>query len=152
MEELALFLCYGIYNSPRGAPFVRLGKPRNPHVARDYMEVTVTAPKHPGSTGVVHPRILRIAPDSAPIDIVVKLGFSDEDKETLEHEYRMYSRLRNNGVTGIPHAIGLFSNLDTYEAEDTQEGPYALVLTHAGTTLWEWYKDKSLGKLTKKTK
>ena len=151
MDELVLFLCYDIYNSPCGAPFIRVGKLRTLHV-HDYMEMTLTAPKHPGSTGVVHPGILRITSDFPPIDIVVKLGFSEEDKETLEHEYRIYSRLQNNGVTGIPCAIGLFSDLDTYEAEDTQEGPYALVLTHAGTTLWEWYKDKSLGKLTKRTK
>lgn len=63
-------------------------------------------------------------------DMVVKLAFDDEQRERMNHEYRVYSHLVSSGVQGcIPDVYGLF--------EDREGGALALLMSHEGTTLWK---------------
>jgi hypothetical protein len=62
-------------------------------------------------------------------DVIVKLGFSPEEKERLHREYRVYERLARRGVRGVPHVFGLFQDLARDGLGDV---PLALVLADDG--------------------
>lgn len=63
-----------------------------------------------------------------PLDVVVKLSFSSEQRNALRSEYEVYRRLGLRGVLrGITTALGFF--------DDSEGGPCALVLPYAGVSL-----------------
>lgn len=86
-----------------------------------------------GFTGVLHHAKLEVFKgknSTSSHDIVVKLAFTDEQRERMNHEYRVYSRLASSGVQGcIPDVYGLF--------EDLEGGALALLMSHEGVTLWK---------------
>jgi len=80
-----------------------------------------------------------------PIQVAVKLAFSEAEKATLEHEHKIYSRLHSQGVRGIPHDFGLFVD---DEVVDDEEGPYALIMSFAGDSL---FRRESVSKAVKRS-
>ena len=66
------------------------------------------------------------------VDVAVKIAFSEADKNTLEHKYRIYSHLHSKGVQDIHWIYGLFGDR---ESTDYEEVPYALVMAFAGQWL-----------------
>jgi hypothetical protein len=87
----------------------------------------------PGSTGVVHIGTMEVEPSGQREEVAVKFAFSEYEKETLEHEHKMYSHLHSKGVQGIPQDFGLFVD---DELVDDGEGPYALIMSFAGESLF----------------
>jgi hypothetical protein len=140
---------YGIYKSPHPATFVRQtpvasaseqGPIPPPSPGRDKvykpeesMDIVLTSELQPGSTGVVHLGTMDVDPSDPPVHIAVKLAFSESEKSTLEHEFKLYTHLNSMGVKGIPRAFGLF--IDD-ELVDGNEGPYALIMAFAGHSLF----------------
>lgn len=57
--------------------------------------------------------------------VVAKLGFSSEQKAGLQDEYRIYGRLAEKNVQGVPTAFGLY-------ASGEPQGPLMLLLTYEG--------------------
>ena len=107
---------------------------------KNSFRVILTEEKQPGSTGVVH--IGRLSCDDtmcsscgcAGSKVIAKIGFSSSEKDVLTDEHEIYTLLHEAGVKGTPKVIGLFCDMDQYE-EDDIEGPYALVLSYAGSSL-----------------
>lgn len=97
------------------------------------MDITLTSEIGPGSTGIVHIGRMEIVPFDQPVQVAVKLAFSEEEKEKLENEHRVYSHLHSKGVQGIPQDFGLFVDV---ESVDGDEGPYALITAFAGESLF----------------
>jgi hypothetical protein len=141
-----MHFCYGIYASPCPATFVRkkasIGssspQAQSPsperemsHQPDDSIDIMITSEKRPGSSGVVHIGKMEVG-TSECIQVAVKLAFSEDEKEVLEHEHRIYTHLHAKGVKGIPQNIGLFVD---DELVDDGEGPYALIMTFAGDTI-----------------
>ena len=143
-----MHFCYGVYASPHPATFVRKtplislpeqpltpppspGGPRHHH-RNDSIDIIIRSEFHAGSTGVVHTGTMEVGSSDAPTMVAVKLAFSEEDKERLEHEHNIYSRLHSQNVQGIPQDLGLFVD---EELVDGSEGPYALIMTFAGSSL-----------------
>jgi serine/threonine protein kinase len=65
--------------------------------------------------------------------VAVKLAFSRDEKSRLKEEYRVYYQLHSKRVQGIPRDIGLFVDEEPLLGA---EGPYALVLSYAGVSLF----------------
>lgn len=86
-----------------------------------------------GATGILHHATMEVsAGGNAPSshDIVVKLAFSDEQRDRMHHEYRVYTHMVTAGVHGcIPDVYGLF--------EDVEGGALALLMSREGQTLWK---------------
>jgi hypothetical protein len=76
---------------------------------------------------------MEVDPSGPTVEVAVKLAFTKDEKSRLEQEHRMYSLLHSKGVQGIPCNIGLFVANDHLCGEI---GPYALVMTHAGLSLF----------------
>jgi hypothetical protein len=77
--------------------------------------------------------VLRLDDNTSPYtvshkNVLVKMGFSLEEKERLQHEYLVYERLARKGVRGVPYVFGMFQDLDV-------SGGVALVLMDDGETL-----------------
>jgi len=65
-----------------------------------------------------------------PLDVVVKLAFSSEQRDALRSEYEVYRRLESKGIhQGIATALGFF--------DDAEGCACALVLLYAGVPLSE---------------
>jgi predicted Ser/Thr protein kinase len=97
------------------------------------MDIIFTSEKRPGSSGVVHIGTMEVEPGGQSIQVAVKLAFSEFEKATLEHEHKIYTHLHSRGVRGIPQDFGLFVD---DELVDDVEGPYALIMTFAGDSLF----------------
>ena len=94
-----------------------------------YSTIIITSLMGEGSTSAMHGGTFTLNDDEfVDLDVVVKLSFSDEAEERLQHEYLIYQHLNSKGVKGIPTALGLFINPES-------DGPSALVLTHAGKSI-----------------
>ena len=64
-------------------------------------------------------------------NVLVKLGFSPEEKQMLQHEYCVYERLARRGVRHtVPYVFGMFQNSDL-----AMHAPLALILTDDGEAL-----------------
>jgi hypothetical protein len=135
-----MHFCYRIYASPFPATFVRktanIGHsspqtPSSPYSQEKSLQpdesinIILTSEKRPGSTGIVHIGKMEVG-TSGCIQVAVKLAFSEDEKEALEHEHIIYTHLHSKGVQGIPWDFGLFVD---DELVDDGEGPYALVMT-----------------------
>lgn len=152
-----MHFCYGIYASPCAATFIRkvhhsesplptLTPPPSPEPGRPKlsMDITLTSEMRPGFSGIVHIGKMEVDCSGGPVDVAVKLAFSEEEKATLKHEHRIYSHLHSKGVSGIPQNYGLFEDEDDELLDDEDgryEGPYALILSFAGVSLWRQGSD-----------
>jgi hypothetical protein len=74
------------------------------------------------------------------IKVAIKLAFSRDEKTRLMDEHKIYSHLHFRGVQGIPRDIGLFVDKELLLGA---EGPYALVLSYAGVSLFGHSKHTS---------
>jgi hypothetical protein len=97
------------------------------------MDIILTSEMRPGSSGVVHIGTMEVEPGGGRVQVAVKLAFSEVDKANLEHEHKIYTHLHSKGVRGICQHVGLF--IDD-EPDDDEEGPYALIMTYAGESLF----------------
>ncbi len=76
---------------------------------------------------------MAVDPSGPTSKVAVKLAFSKDEKSRLMEEHRVYSYLHFKCVQGTPRDIGLF--VDEEPLLGT-EGPYALVMTYAGVSLF----------------
>ena len=76
---------------------------------------------------------MALDPSGPTAKVAVKIAFSRDEKSRLKEEHRIYSHLHSRGVQGIPYDIGLFVDEDLLLGA---EGPYALVMTYAGVSLY----------------
>ncbi len=139
-----LYLRYDIYDSQVPASFLRSApsimthtrsqtpfSPRAPQSCglEDCLTIVLTSEIGRGATGVVHRGTLKPEIcDIMPLDVVVKLAFSSEQRDALKNEYEVYRRLKSKGVhRGIATALGIF--------DDSEGCACALVLLYAGVPL-----------------
>jgi hypothetical protein len=153
-NHLCLRFFYDIYDSPHPATFRRIhdepkleealgpaepptpplspGRETTPSPAPS-IHITVHSELQPGSTGIVHIGTMAVDPSGPTAKVAVKLAFSRDEKSQLMEEHRVYSHLHSRGVQGIPRDIGLFVDGELLLGA---EGPYALVMTYAGVSLF----------------
>ena len=63
------------------------------------------------------------------LDVVVKLAFDGEQRDTLKREYEVYRLLESKGViNGIATTLGFFDNFEGHS-------PSALIMLNAGVPL-----------------
>ena len=136
-----LYFYYGLFKSPQPATFMRLntgpgrrtsGQSNGGNKRQKSFDIVLTSELHPGAIGVVHLGKIAFGPSGERIPVAVKLAFSIKEKETLMHEYNIYTHLHSQGVRGIPWIFGLFIDDELVEGN---QGPFALVMTFAGTSL-----------------
>ena len=152
-DHLCIRFFYDIYDSPHPAAFRRvsgepkgvegyvppltpplsLGREKTPPFEPS-IHITVHSELQPGSTGIVHIGTMEVAPSGPTAKVALKLAFSKDEKSRLMQEHEVYSILHSKGVQGIPRDIGLF--VDEEPLLGT-EGPYALVMSYAGTSLFD---------------
>ena len=143
---ILLYLKYNVYDSPVPATFFRSAPPIMAHGPtpplppratrtcrlEECLSIVLTSEIGRGATGVAHrgtlePEVLDCA---MPLDVVVKLAFSDDQKDALRNEYQVYCRLWSKGIhQGIATALGLF--------DDSEGDACALVMLYAGVPLCE---------------
>lgn len=84
-----------------------------------------------GSTGNAHGGFLEMKNETGSyrLHIVAKLAFDQDQKQRLQTEYNVYDTLREQGVKGIPTALGFYHN------PRIQSAPYCLITTYAGSSL-----------------
>jgi hypothetical protein len=80
---------------------------------------------------------MALDPSGPTAKVAVKLAFSRDEKSQLTNEHRVYSYLHSKRVQGIPCDVGLFVDEEPLLGA---EGPYALVMTYAGVSLFRRYK------------
>ena len=118
----------------------RPAEPWTPPFSPDYktalpssIHITVHSELQPGSTGIVHIGTMAVDPSGPTSKVAVKLAFSRDEKSRLMEEHRVYSYLCSRGVQGIPRDIGLFIDEEPLLGA---EGPYALVTSYVGVSLF----------------
>ncbi|KAF8504381.1 hypothetical protein F5888DRAFT_1655232 [Russula emetica] len=137
-NHLCLRFFYDIYDSTHPAAFCRGVKRHRLSVCS--IHITVHSELQPGSTGIVHVGTMAVDPSGLTAKVAVKLAFSKDEKSRLKEEHRVYSYLHSKGVQGIPRDIGLFVNEEPLLGA---EGPYALVMSYAGDSLFGHFKRAS---------
>jgi predicted Ser/Thr protein kinase len=97
------------------------------------IHITVDSELQPGSTGIVHIGTMAVDQSGPTAKVAVKLAFSRDEKSRLMEEHRVYTHLHSKGVQGIPRDIGLFVDEEPLLGA---EGPYALIMSYAGVSLF----------------
>lgn len=148
-DYLCLRFFYDIYDSPHPATFCRVlerkeaaasAKILTPSghektlLSASSVHITVHSELQPGPTGIVHIGTMAVDQSGPTTEVVVKLAFSRHEKSRLMEENRTYSYLHSEGIQGIPRNIGLFVDQELLLGA---EGPYALVVSHAGVSLFD---------------
>ncbi|KAF4610101.1 hypothetical protein D9613_010624 [Agrocybe pediades] len=138
-RELALgTLNYGIYCSPIPATFFRL----KPSCAPEYMDLTLSEPIGEGAVGVARAATVSLALETGEVlehRVIIKLAFSNVQKEKIRHEYGVYEHLANVGhVQGIVQVHDLF--------EDPDSRTLALIMEDGGQSLANLNKLEGSGK------
>ncbi|KAF7309356.1 Protein kinase domain-containing protein [Mycena indigotica] len=152
-DMMFLTLQYGIHCSPAPASFIRAAqclvhatkrKPNyKPPIKRsykpeEYFELLLTSQIGDGATGVVHSANLRVVTKAGSAlthdNLVLKIAFQERQQVRMRHEYAIYQRLAEHGVTGVPQVYGLF--------EDLEGGAIALLMNNCGKTIWDLRPDK----------
>lgn len=86
-----------------------------------------------GATGITHSAKIEITTlDNRDVEheVVIKFAFSDEQQERMQHEYSIYDHMESAGIrNGVPEIYGLF--------KDMEGNTMALVMSHAGTSMWD---------------
>ena len=98
--------------------------------SKSSIHITVHSELQPGSTGIMHIGTMEVVPSQPTVKVALKLAFS---KSRLKQEHEVYSILQSKGVQGVPCDIGLFVDEEPLLGS---EGPYALVMTYAGVSLF----------------
>jgi len=152
-DHLCLRFLYDIYDSPHPAAFRRVsneakeaaghippptpplspGRERTPP-SESSIHITVHSELQPGSTGIVHIGMMEVDPSGPTAKVALKLAFSKDEKSRLVQEHEVYSILHSKGVQGILRDIGLFFDEEHFLGA---EGPYALIMTYAGVSLFD---------------
>jgi hypothetical protein len=99
-------------------------------LVEECLTIVLTSEIGRGATGVVHRGTLKpeISDGSVLLDVIVKLAFDDDQRDSLRNEYEVYRCLRSKGVQkGIAIALGIF--------DDSECDPCALVMLYAGVSL-----------------
>ena len=152
-NRVCLRFFYDIYDSPHPAAFRRVlddgpkkapgtTEPQTLHSSpgRDTkplsvssIHITAHSEMQPGSTGIVHIGTMAVDQSGSTAEVAVKIAFSREEKSQLMEEHQVYTHLHSKGVQGIPRDIGLFVDEEPLLGG---EGPYALVMSYAGVSLF----------------
>jgi len=126
----------GLYSRPKK-------KSRSKHVysRHEHFSLILGAPIGDGRTGIIHPAQLELSLRSGEIlkkNMVLKMAFSEEQKERLRNEYTIYEHLAQKDVVeGIVAVHGLFV--------DPTSGALALLMDHGGKSLRQREKEQSGG-------
>jgi serine/threonine protein kinase len=158
-NHLCLRFFYDIYDSPHPATFCRIldkpkeaagpAEPPTPPLSSGHettprsepsIHISLHSELQPGSTGIVHVGTMAAGQSGPTAKVAVKLAFSRDEKSRLMEEHQIYSRLHSRGVQGIPLDIGLFVDEELLLGA---EGPYALVMSYAGVSLFGRLKHAS---------
>jgi hypothetical protein len=147
LRNLALVrIQYNGFNSVSPASFLWVGgslvssggnirprRARRKYLVHEYLTLVMCSTIAHGTTGILHEADLVIeTAEGATMHgkVVVKLAFTAEQQERMEHEYSIYNHLVSAGIKGIiVDVLGLF--------KDLEGGPMALIMSHAGTSLWD---------------
>ena len=144
-RTMHMYLRYDVYDSPVPASFIRslpLPMPSNcpsslfslhnhTHELDGCMTVVLTSKIGHGATGVALRGTLKPenVEGAGALDVVVKLAFDDEQRDSLIEEYKLYLHLRSKGVQrGITPIIGFFD-------DDADGLACALVMLYAGVPI-----------------
>ena len=66
-----------------------------------------------GAVGEVWRGVFSPASESNPVlDVVAKVGWTEDARNTLINEADIYGLLRKNGIDGVPVLIGIFDDMD----------------------------------------
>ncbi|KAG6818446.1 hypothetical protein H0H93_004864, partial [Arthromyces matolae] len=126
---------YDKFNSPVPASFLRHNLTpkldKSTYAATEYFILTLTSFIGDGSTGDVHGASIEFLGMDGTVhsfhNVVVKFAFHPAQRRRLQHEFKIYEKLKLSGITCVPHILGLF--------EDIEGNTLALVMTHAGKSL-----------------
>lgn len=112
------------------APSNALGIKKRKYRPSQYLSVILTERIGSGAIGVAYKADLQWVHLKSPIHraVVVKLAFSDHQKERLRHEHSIYQQLAKHSLAGIPSVVGTFQDAAI-------GGPLALVMTFEGRSL-----------------
>ncbi|RDB15896.1 hypothetical protein Hypma_003546 [Hypsizygus marmoreus] len=145
LRNLALIqVRYDVFNSISPASFIRVGRSlapvvgptRPPRVRRKYstrehFTLVLHSAFDRGATGHAHRATLELTTSTGKElthEVVVKLAFTAEQQERLEHEYSIYRHLSSSGVKGIiVDVFGLF--------RDIEGDSMAIIMSHGGRSL-----------------
>ena len=117
--------------------------PRSKHkyALHEHFSLILGAPIGDGRTGIIHPAQLELSLRSGETlkkNMVLKMAFSEEQKERLRNEYTIYEHLAQKDVVeGIVAVHGLFV--------DPTSGALALLMDHGGKSLRQREKEQSGG-------
>ncbi|KIM42906.1 hypothetical protein M413DRAFT_26872 [Hebeloma cylindrosporum] len=143
-------LQYGPYFSPTPASFIRIGpscapilqpelvrmqKLKRKYLAHEYFTLVLGEPRGEGATGIVHPATFEAqlklpSGDFSTVktsNLVLKLGFSNDQQKRLRHEFEVYSHLAQKQVKGVIPVHGLF--------RDSDSGVLGLLMDNGGQNL-----------------
>ncbi|KAG6817135.1 hypothetical protein H0H87_012326 [Tephrocybe sp. NHM501043] len=137
-RNLALLrIQHGPYNSPAPSSLLRVVdgavSPKSDYKPHEYFRITLTSTIACGTTGDAHRATIDLLGlDGKTLslpDVVAKLAFTVVQRKRLRHEFEVYSRLMTAGAQGVPRMFGLY--------EDVETEALALVMEHAGVSLWD---------------
>jgi serine/threonine protein kinase len=147
LRNLALVhIQYDKFNSISPASFLRVGssllskslerhswRARRKYSPHEYLTLVIHSTIAQGATGVLHEAELILdAKDGTTLrgKVIVKFAFSAEQQDRMQHEYSVYDHMVSAGIKGvIADVLGLF--------KDMEGGPMALIMSHAGSSLWD---------------
>ncbi len=126
---LALYLEYGLYNSPTPQVLLAPNHPRSAiYKASTCLPVILTSKLGHGATGKVYTAILGPGHEKVQCSrLVVKLADNRERLISLRHEHDVYCHLQSAGVEGIPYIFGYY--------QDGSRGIGALIMNDVGNPL-----------------
>lgn len=111
---------------------------RRKYFEHEYFTLVISSTIAQGATGVLHEAELVLKTKEGitlRCKVVIKLAFSAEQQDRMRHEYSIYEHLVSAGIKGvIVDVLGLF--------KDLEGGPMALIMSHAGSSLWDRRPDK----------
>lgn len=102
------------------------------YAPHQYCSVTITSDLGDGAIGIVHGGKLEVVTSegiSHSCDAVIKLAFSEKQKERMRYEYKIYHHLAASNVAGISTVFGMFQDMDA-------DGPLALLMNFGGIAIW----------------
>jgi serine/threonine protein kinase len=106
---------------------------RRQYSPHEYLTLVLHSVIAHGATGILHKAELVLEMAEGTMlhgEVIVKLAFSDEQQERMQHEYSIYDHMTSAGIKGIiVDVLGLF--------RDLEGGPMALIMSNAGTSLWD---------------
>jgi hypothetical protein len=149
-DYFCLHFFYDIYDSPHPATFRRMLEPKEAAVpaktptpspghektllSASSVHITVHSELQPGSTGIVHIGTRPWINQGPPPKLLSNSHSRGMKSQRLTEEHRIYSYLYSEGIQGISRNNGLFVDQELLLGA---EGPYALVMSYAGVSLFD---------------